>query len=705
MKSLRELSQSQILLRLVALQLVVLAAFAPFANLNDFFWHERTGQDWLTLGLSPLIDHFSFSLPGHSIKHATWFFDALIYLISHFGGSFGLCIFRGLAWFTTDLLILSLFDRRKIRPVLQFAGLILLNCAFGLREELRPELLSFVFCACSLLLYDRARHEFNRELRWQFMFILFIWSNYHVSAVYGYVIAGALYVNWLLEIVGLSHREIVTNRRSAAQSQAQDQASYHERDPWLVQLSECLLFGAFTFAVGFLNVDFTHPLAVVFEFGHHWSKYIQEYIPFFDFQPGWLGKLILLMGSFVAIFLLVRRQFASALILLVLGFEVIMMNRILGFFTLIATPFVLEMLNAAWSTIELKSVKRARLAVKAVATVFVLVLCGLYFDFFWHQTDGLTLFEPDHFFDQYPHAISERIKNQKYHGNLLSSFTYGGFFLRELSPQIKVWIDGRTNVLYSFDFLARSEEARFSLEGFKLVFGDQPIDYIVDTLATDQNVDHAIESGQFTLDFTTDRFALLKRSGDSFALASLLYAHPECLNRDQLDELINERDLARQIMPVPTASLHAFLEIATEYLVSGRDFALLHQPAKAVAKDQHLAQLLATMAEREGEWQLALAYFEQIHAPSWSAKLQLARSLCRYHECVGAEDLIAELRLSKQNSYGRSEALALVEQLKAKAALRILSPAQIESLKRAVAEDFNLNRGRSSANPFCETRQ
>ena len=51
-----------------ALAMGCLASFQEFVGF-DVYWHLRMGVDWVTLGLSPWIDHYSYTFSGEEIRN------------------------------------------------------------------------------------------------------------------------------------------------------------------------------------------------------------------------------------------------------------------------------------------------------------------------------------------------------------------------------------------------------------------------------------------------------------------------------------------------------------------------------------------------------------------------------------------------------------------------------------------------------------
>ena len=56
----------------------------------DTFWHLQMGKDFLEQGLSPWVDHYSFSSPGKEISSVPVIFQTMLYqFVSFFGESGG----------------------------------------------------------------------------------------------------------------------------------------------------------------------------------------------------------------------------------------------------------------------------------------------------------------------------------------------------------------------------------------------------------------------------------------------------------------------------------------------------------------------------------------------------------------------------------------------------------------------------------------
>ena len=74
---------------LISLAIILLTAMRDHVGF-DVYWHLKMGQDWLSRGLSPWTDHYSFTYMGAVIKNPPVMFQALLYgAVQAFGEGLG----------------------------------------------------------------------------------------------------------------------------------------------------------------------------------------------------------------------------------------------------------------------------------------------------------------------------------------------------------------------------------------------------------------------------------------------------------------------------------------------------------------------------------------------------------------------------------------------------------------------------------------
>ena len=161
----------------------------------DSYWHLQMGKDLIENGLSPWVDHYSFSYPGNEIATIPVMFQVVLsQLASLFGESKGFYVIKLLY---VTLLMSALFVYfRKIKASWSIIFLLLPIIAYliQLRLMIRPEIFSNVLIVICLLLYQRAQKSFVTKEMVYICLLLLFWVNYH-SPVFGYVIIFGLFLD------------------------------------------------------------------------------------------------------------------------------------------------------------------------------------------------------------------------------------------------------------------------------------------------------------------------------------------------------------------------------------------------------------------------------------------------------------------------------------------------------------------------------
>src|SRR5439155_1664050 len=72
-----------------------IATRAPASD-SDLFWHLAVGRDIAATGLAR-VDHFSWSVPGHTVLTDQWLGELALYVAYTLGGWLGVVVLRGIA--------------------------------------------------------------------------------------------------------------------------------------------------------------------------------------------------------------------------------------------------------------------------------------------------------------------------------------------------------------------------------------------------------------------------------------------------------------------------------------------------------------------------------------------------------------------------------------------------------------------------------
>ena len=90
----------------------------------DTFWHLQMGKDWLENGLSPWIDHYSFTFHGKEISNIPYIFQVLLgWFVTQFGLELGFEVFKIFGFLLAFTLVL-LFLRKLNSPTIIFLAML-----------------------------------------------------------------------------------------------------------------------------------------------------------------------------------------------------------------------------------------------------------------------------------------------------------------------------------------------------------------------------------------------------------------------------------------------------------------------------------------------------------------------------------------------------------------------------------------------------
>ena len=518
--------------------LIVTGLRSPVAN--DPFWHLQMGKDWLENGLSPFIDHYSFTYNGHTIASPPFVFQVLLHLaVSEFGILTGFQVLRfGFFLLTLGAVFLSL--RQMKAPAFVYAIVVpMIVFLLQVRAIVRPELFSYTLSIVALMLYFRAGNKISTRNLIPMVALMLMWGNYH-SSILGYVIFFGFFLD-------------------CAIAQLESHAPQNVWVKWLA-------WGGLLLVVGFLNPDFSHSLVQIFTLSPEWKNVIQEYqspVSAFKSIPGFYA--LILLALLMPIMAYQQRRFGLLVVWAVFAYSAATMQRML-------TPsgIVIVMLFAYLLVNNLTSQKSNLLAnnqwSKSIGFVLLISIGATLYSnverarYFMQENQSML--------GRYPFAMVEYMKKQQISGRIFNDFGLGGYLIYRLSPQNQVYIDGRTQILYPFEHMKKHEE----IENTRVprVLRAELDKYSIDQIIwryTQAKHDLVQEMGGFGLDFLDARYVLYTRGRSNFPLLGELLSRPECWHPGMLEELIAERQKMDEILPV-YSGLIPFADLVIGYSIA-----------------------------------------------------------------------------------------------------------------------------------------
>lgn len=432
-----------------------LIAFSATIELKDLdIWlHIATGRFIWENGFVPGYDILSFTIAGQPWDNHEWLFQVLVYQIFNQFGVDGLLQMQVIVVSLTMFLLMVIGYSKEKQFTMLFT-LLLVFLVYQQRFTVRPDLFSLLFFA--IYIFVLALHIDKRWSRAVLFLTQILWVNFH-----GFFFFGPLFV-----LLGIISEWI---RRHVPLPYEWNKAGNLTDDEY-GRLKSIFLFVVLACLVNpnFLNGAW-YPIKVFFSLSGD-SKIFFDYIQELQKPILWENLLdtsryahykLLILLSGLSFFFNRRRVDISALLFWVI-FLIFSLkaSRNVSFFAFAA---YLTIITNMYS-VNLKNIVPLRFSqdkFKYLSLIFIKILLlawmfnyaqGLwnrgYFDFDTYKRKsefgGLTKIG-------LPHDAADFLVDNKIKGNFFNDFNSGAYLLGRAHPNIKVFIDGRTEA-YGADF-------------------------------------------------------------------------------------------------------------------------------------------------------------------------------------------------------------------------------------------------------------
>lgn len=591
----------------------------------DGYWHLRMGMDWLAHGLSPWTDHYSFTFNGEPIRGVPVAFQTGLYgLVTLFGERGGM-ITGKLIMFGVTFLSMLLWLRSIKAPTLGWTlGLLLLVIALQLRAQVRPELISYAFIILGFLLYERSRLECTLRTMAPVLLLMLIWTNHH-SPVLGYVIFTGLFVDIGIRML-------------------REKATFYE---W----TRSITWGLALLGVGALRPGFGHPLLELIGFTEEWKPYIREYATPTFMLDGPIPYLLIPIAVSLLIVLLAQRKFGLLLVAGVFTFAALNIGRMVAPAALVYAVLLPLVYRDALQGAGYRTMKQSQARIYHVGMVALSVATlaiGVWFSraIFEENRSSWSLF---------PKALVNYMQSSGKSGRIFNDYATGGYLIYKLSPNSKVFIDGRTGILYPPSHYLTWLTARNDPEKFLDLVKHYDIEYAV-IEASDDSASLMHFAG-WSLDFADARYVLFQPGRGRLHHFGKLWAEPYCWSVEQEAGITEElaflqtpegrSGLASPLMRFSAAYVNSdkpqeFIEAyGHEYDASDAGRRFFAARALALGASESASELIDRVelpqprddlvpviaAGQAGEWTRAIALMEKAAEKKWRVVLEPERRL------------------------------------------------------------------------------
>ncbi len=646
------------LFALVLLAVVMLAVSSLRNTVSyDSYWHLKMGQDWVENGLSPYQDHLSFTFDGEAIQSPPVVFQWGLYQLTEALGQKTAYRLYKFASMVLCLILLLAWLKQTRAPVWVY-GLVIftLVCLLQLRASVRPELISYSFCLLSLMVYQRALARTAVTTMLPVVLVMWAWTNYH-SAILGYVIFFGLFVDLAIK-------------------------QFIARAGWSAWLNWGF-WGALVVAIGFLNPSLTHPIIHALNFSSEWRGLLQEYLSPAMYK-GIPAIYVILLFSLVTLALAWRqRRIGLLIVCLVMLYQALSMAR----FVTPAGIVILGVFALVMSRVDLKGYFDARPAALSRGVSAVLLACFLLTTLTAVAAAREMVHRNADLVGYFPAGLVAYMQDSGLAGRIYNEYELGGYLAYNLAPASKVYIDGRTDILYPVEFAQHYFASKNNAAEVSALFEQHQVDYAVLThsAANARLIDHV---GGFSLDFADVRYFMYRKGTGNFATAGLLWGKPYCWADSMSDELRQEYRQAILLLS-PSSPFLAYLGMMTSYAnATDRSEFLKTLPAEAFVNDSS-KRWVAYRAVENGFDNEAFVILQSVETQEARDFLAMATLLLKLGRVDDAEKLIDHATRQRWNDLEFIDLqvlLALAEAIEQQHGLNYVDKAYVQSLAQQVGE-------------------
>ena len=623
----------------------------------DVYWHLQMGRDWIENGLSPWIDHLSFTYPGAEIFPVPVMFQATLYaFVSVFGEEHGFELLKVLLFSLTLTLVLVYLKQVKAPVFVYCIVLPAVALVMEYRVVVRPELLSHSLAIVALMLYRWGNGEVSLQKVLPMVVLMWFWSNYH-EPILGYVIFFGYFVD-------------------VAARQIREGASHADWGRWFG-------WGAAVVAVGALVPQFHHPVYHRLSYDPDWSTLLIELNSALILK-GIPVNYALLAIALITLFLCIRqRRFGYIAICGVLLYAAMTTVRMVTpSMLIIACLFSYVITASNWKS----RLEGASSKIQFASGLTVLVLC-LYP--LWTAVDFARNYMKENRSShiRLPADVVQYMKQNQRSGNIFNHHDIGGFLAERLAPDSKIYIDGRTFYLYPIEHYMRMLEALSFAEVLRAEVEHYDISLAI--LENDPKSFSLMDkAGVLSLDYVGASYSLFVRDDPSLPVFGRLLARPGCWEAESIPDIRGEAAHVYLNLRFDSA-LRPILALVMHYIDAEDQAAFLQETAEERQMDDTALRFVAYRSLDHGLNELSLQLLDSISDKGIKENLAATLALIRLEQFDEAERVLSVVSVTRW-PYVEAADIAVLDsllaQLQAQRPLTMVSDEFLDYVQRTKEE-------------------
>lgn len=409
---------------------------------NDVFdydiWARLINGQYVFKNFFPLMNDFYSFVPTHVWIDPEWLSSALLYFISSKFDVSGLILFKCFSFFAFFCILIALIRKLNFKNSVinffYFTFFVLISRQVGyLAYSSRCQIITFIFFALWLFCLEKARNK-NDKYLYFLPFIMFFWQNLHGGCIAGF---GTLFIYILGQILNkkqfgkyilifvICSILLVLN-------------------PWGFKYYDFLLYSSFVDRSYILewNSTFKYIYLSSNMFFYYISFALFSYIfQIFNKKTSFknLDKtkfLMIILLTYLSIFHI------KHIMLALIGFSMLIYDDIIDTFSFIANKIKYKL-------------KMSDVFCKIFKNIVFLIVYFLIFAYSILILSAYSINEnyKKHIKTQFPINALEFLKENNIKGKIVAPFEFGSFIAYKYYPDLKIFIDGRQEQVYSFEII------------------------------------------------------------------------------------------------------------------------------------------------------------------------------------------------------------------------------------------------------------
>lgn len=411
-----------------------------FYNLTcfDIWWHLKTGEYIFNNLKIPFKDLYSYTASYREWIDLHWLFQLIVFIVYNKTGIQGLIIIKTLLLLLTYFFLFKIiYDKR--RYLISIVVIFLSALCMWERTTLRPEIFTFFYISLYLYILYRYKYTSHKKVIFLLPIIQLLWVNTHGLFILGILIVWSYILGEFIS--SKLRKKIIFNDENVIEAE-------DYRRLFFVGIG--IVFTSFLNPYNFKGFIFPFLLFTRINGAIKLFSYtIGEFRPPFSIFPQTpfiLFYKILLIVSFLLILRNIKNQSLSHLFLyLIFLYLSLLARRNIALFALVCIPVINEAVKRIKIDFLPFSFKKVLIEVILIFTLSLSV-----FDLITNQNhirpDLERIFGMCKLKFKYPEKAALFLSSLNIKGNLFNDLQSGNYLIWQISPQKKVFIDGRLEV-------------------------------------------------------------------------------------------------------------------------------------------------------------------------------------------------------------------------------------------------------------------